>query len=58
MYRSIIVMIGETTPAVAPAAVMSEAMRHGRASVFQVGFWRESTLTGVGVEGRDERLTS
>ena len=44
VYRSIIVIRGETTRAVVPAARTSDERRHGRAVVFQVGFWRERSL--------------
>ena len=50
-------MIGETVPAVVAAAVISEVIRHGKASVFQADFPRERNLTGVGEDGRDERTS-
>ena len=57
-YRSITVMIGDTTPDVAAAAVRSEVIRQGRFWVFQAAFGRDSTLAGVGGERFDEVVTS
>ena len=51
-------MIGATVPAVQAAAVTSEVARHSKASVFQAGFWRESTDAGIEGEGRREMATS
>lgn len=52
MYRSIIVIRGETRPEAQAAAVMSDVTRHGKCFVFQAWLLRGRTVVGFEDWGR------